>query len=401
MWLLFWGASAAVVYTYALFPIIVLVRSVLRPRPVRSAEVTPTVSIVIAAHNEAGRIGRKIEALLAQDYPHERLEIVVASDGSEDDTEANVRAFADRRVTLVALPRVGKAAALEAAVAATTGDILVFSDANSMFASQALRRLVRPFADPEVGGVAGNQIYERSGANPASAIGERAYWDFDRWLKLAAARAGNVISGTGAIYAIRRELFRPIPPDVNDDLFESLCVVAAGRRLAFTPDAVAYETVAETATAEFGRRVRIMTRGLRCVAVMRGLLDPRRTGFYAVQLLTQKVLMRTMAVPLLAIAVSSTLLSGEGWLYRLATVAQAAFYGAAAAGLVLPGSSRRRRRLLALPAYFVLVNVASLKATWNLVRGTRLTRWEPARGIPGAADRAARAGGPTDEADAE
>jgi cellulose synthase/poly-beta-1,6-N-acetylglucosamine synthase-like glycosyltransferase len=384
---LFWTAAASLVYSFALFPALTFVRARLWPKPHRVADITPSVSIVIAARNEAAVIGAKVENLRALDYPVDRRQIVIASDGSHDGTPDIVRGSADHEVGLLDLPRVGKAAALEAAVAASTGEILVFSDANSMLRPDAIAHLVRPFADPDVGGVAGNQVYAGASTTDAdstnaTAIGERSYWDLDRQLKIAQSQAGNAIAGTGAIYAIRRELFRPIPPGVTDDFYLTLCVIDAGFRLVFEPAAVAVEHVAASRSREYGRKVRIMTRGLRCVAVMRQLLDPRRTGFYALQLFSHKVLMRTTAIPLIVVALTTIPLAPRSWFYLLAGVGQAAFYGLALAGTMLAERPAGRRPFLSLPAYFCLVQAASLQATWNLLRGYQFERWEPSREPP-------------------
>jgi cellulose synthase/poly-beta-1,6-N-acetylglucosamine synthase-like glycosyltransferase len=377
--LLFWSAAGLLAYTYLLFPLLVLLRAALRPRPYDSNEITPTVTLVISAHNEAASIGAKLENLLALDYPQDRLEVVIASDGSDDGTDDLVRGYAERGVRLVSLPRVGKAAALNAAVAEAGGDVLVFSDANSIYAPDALRALVRPFADPSVGGAAGDQRYlSRDGAD-AIASGEQRYWDFDRLLKRAESRAGSTISATGAIYAVRRSLFRSVPPGVTDDFFTSTGAIAQGYRLVFAPDAVAYEPVAKTSEVEWGRKVRVMTRGLRGVLMRRQLLDARRHGFYAVQLLTHKLLRRTMVFPLALAAGTSPLLWRRGRIYRAATAAQAAVYGLGAAGMLLRDRPLGRRKAFMLPAFFCFVNAASLRAVWNVVRGRRIDSWEPQR----------------------
>ena len=391
---LFWLATALIGYTYAGFPLLVMLRARLRPRPHRVADVTPSVSVVIAAHDEERSIGARVDNLLAVDYPRDCLEIVIASDGSTDRTVAEARRRDDPRVRVLDMPRTGKASALNAAVAASTGEILVFSDANTAYAPDAIRQLVRSFADPDVGGVAGNQVYlPASGGEPADApsaaatgAGERSYWDFDRLLKDAESLGGSVISATGAIYAIRRELFREVPDGVTDDFMTSTRVIAAGRRLVFEPNAVALEPVASSSRGEYRRKVRIMTRGLRGVAMARELLDPRRHGFYAVQLVTHKVLRRLMAIPLLVIAVTSATLWDSGPLYRLAVVGQAVVYGLGAIGLGLRGHPAGRRPWFSLPAFFVLVNVASLHAAWNLLTGRRIDRWQPARAVEAPPD---------------
>lgn len=384
----FWGAAGTIAATYVLFPVAILVRGRLVRRPIAALDIEVDVSVIIAAHNEEQSIGAKLANLLATDYPAECLQILVASDGSDDATNEIVRTFADRGVRLLALPRVGKAAALNAALAEARGEIVVFSDANSMFESDAIRAIVRPFADPSVGGVAGDQRYLRGGPAGAMAQGERGYWDLDRMLKRAESSSGNVISATGAIYAVRRELIPPVPDGVTDDFITSTAVVAAGRRLVFAEDAAAWEPVASSGGVEYGRKVRVMTRGLRGVVLRRALLDPRRTGFYAFQLLWHKLLRRLMVVPLVGLAVSSPLLIGAGRIYALAAAGQATFYGLAGVGIALRGRSIAGFRPFAFPAYFCLVNVAALHAAANVVRGHRIDRWEPRRPAePGSAIR--------------
>jgi cellulose synthase/poly-beta-1,6-N-acetylglucosamine synthase-like glycosyltransferase len=384
---LFWASAAVVGYTYVGFPIIVLVRGRLRPAPYRAADITPTVSLLVAAHNEAGGIARKLENALALDYPADRLEIVVASDGSDDETEAIVATFAESGVSLLQLPRQGKAFALDAAVAASTGEILVFSDANSQYAADAVRRLVRPFADPSVGGVAGNQRYRPGSASDATTAGEQAYWDFDRLLKEAESRAGSTISATGAIYAIRRELFRGVPVGVTDDFAVSTSVIEQGYRLVFAPDALAWEPVASSGSMEWDRKVRIMTRGLRGVFERRALLDPTRHGFYSLQLVSHKVLRRMTGIPLIALALLSPALWRRGRVYRLATVSQSAFYLLGIVGLILGRRGIARHRLLAAPSFFITVNAAAMTALWNVVRGRKIDRWDPARAPASVEDR--------------
>jgi cellulose synthase/poly-beta-1,6-N-acetylglucosamine synthase-like glycosyltransferase len=395
----FWSATAAIVAGYAVLPAVIVARGRLRPRAIRAADHEPTVTVVIAAHDEEAAIGGRLENLAALDYPRDRLDVVVASDGSTDGTNGIVAGWPDPRVRLLPLPRVGKADALNAAVAAARGEIIVFSDANSLFRPDAIRAIVRPFADPEVGGAAGDQRYAKGGDQEATAIGERHYWDLDRILKVSESAAGNVISATGAIYAVRRELVPTIVSGVTDDFFTSTAVVAAGRRLVFAEDAIAVEPVAATRGIEFGRKVRVMTRGLRGVVLRRELLDPRRTGFYAVQLAWHKLLRRLMVLPLLVVAASSVLLWPAGRLYRLAVLAQAWLYGLAAVGVRrrIRADDHRRDvrafdRIAALAAYFCLVNAAALVAAVNVLRGRRIDRWEPQR--PATAAAAERTGEP-------
>lgn len=377
MTLLFWGCAAYLVYVYAGFPLLVILRGRLHPRPFTRGRIEPKVSMIIAAHNEADVIGAKVESVLSLDYPQERLEIVIASDGSDDGTNEILRRHANGRVRVLELGRVGKAAALNAAVDAAAGDVLVFTDANSILGAEALRELVEPLADPRIGGVAGNQVYFKPRSGDSSVVGEQSYWNFDRALKQAQSAAGSVTGATGALYAIRRGLFQPVRADVNDDLLTSLRVIAQGYRLVFAPRAVAYEHVVESASQTFSRRVRVMARGLRCVVVMRELLDPRRYGFFAIQLLSHKLLLRTAVIPIALLAAWNVVLWNHGWFYRVSLIAQACFYALGTLGIAFADSRAAKWKPLALPAYFLLVNAAAAKAIWQLLRGEKHERWQP------------------------
>jgi len=384
--LVFWGAIAIAAWTYLLFPACLWLRARLLSRPHRSADADMSVSLLICAYNEEASIGARLENALALDYPHDRLELIVASDGSTDATNAIVRSFEPRGVRLLALPRQGKIPALNAAVASARGDVLVFSDANSIYERDALCALLRPFADPSVGGVAGDQRYLRGGALPDGGEGERAYWDLDRLLKRWQSAAGSVTSSTGAIHAIRRELFRSVPSGVTDDFWVSTNVVAQGRRLVFAQDAAAWEPATPASGSEFRRKVRVITRGLRGVLLRRELLNPFRHGFYSVQLFSHKVLRRLAIVPMAAILLATPWLWNAGPFYRAAALAQGVFYLAALLGGLLPpleagapGWARRLAKLIALPTFFCMANAAAGIAAWNVARGRRIDSWEPQR----------------------
>ncbi len=384
--ILFWGAAGLLLYTVGLFPLLVLLRAWWRPRPFRPADVTPPVSVIIAARNEAGNIQARLDNLLSLDYPRQRLEILVASDGSDDGTDDVVRRYTPDGVRLLALPRQGKIPALNAAAAASSGEILVFSDANTTFGREALSRLVRPLADPSVGGVAGDQRF-LSGARGGTREGEHRYWDAERWLKGRQSQAGSVTSATGAIYAVRKSLFLPIPPGVTDDFAASTAVILQGFRLVFAPDAVAFEPVTPSTGLEFERKVRVITQGLLAVWERRALLNPARYRFYALQLFTHKVLRRLLVFPLLILALTSPLLWGQGWLYQSLTLLQSAVYGSALLGLLLRGTAVGRHKVLTLPMYLTLVCAACLVAVVNLLRGHRIQLWEPQRAEAASAPR--------------
>lgn len=374
----FFACTGVVLGTYVGFPLVLGLRARTSSRPVRADDVTPSVAVVIAAHNEAAGIGDKIASVLGCDYPAELREVVVASDGSTDRTVEVARGYADRGVRVLDLPRAGKARALNAAVDTCTADIVVLSDANNPLDPAALRRIVRPFADPEVGGVAGDQRYVRATEDDGS-TGERSYWALDRRVKEAESASGSVVSATGALYAVRRSLFPPVAEGVTDDFWVSTNVVRSGCRLVLATDAIVWEVPSPGHRLEFRRKVRVMTRGLFGVYGRRELLDPRRFGFYSVQLMCHKVLRRLMFLPLVLMWVSSVVAArGGSRLWSLVAGAQTAGYAAGVIGLRI-GVPGPVGRVLALASYFVLVNAASAVALWNLLRGRRITRWEPAR----------------------
>ena len=376
--ILFWGAVALIAYTYVGFPLLVMLRGWLFPRSYLSSEITPAISVVLVAHNEAAVIGAKLNNIAALDYPQDRLEVIVASDGSDDATNGMVERYRRREVKLFALPRQGKIPALNAAVARSTGEALVFTDANSMFAHDALRALVRPLADPGVGGVAGDQRYTQGDAS--SNAGERTYWNFDRMMKRAESAAGSAVSATGAIYAIRRELFRTVPSGVTDDFAVSTAVIAQGYRLVFQEDAIAYEPVAKSCGLEFGRKTRVINRGLRSVLARRALLNPWRYGFYSVQLFSHKVLRRMVFLPPLILLAGTPPLWPEGGWYQAAAVVKAGVYGCGVVGLLARQTWLGRRKIFAIPSFLCMVNAACVMACLHLSRGRRIELWEPQRG---------------------
>lgn len=381
---LFWVSVALVLYTYIGFPILLALRGWLWPKPHIEEDIAPTVSLIIAAYNEADVIEAKIENTLELDYPPEKLEVIIASDGSSDGTNEIVRGYEGHRVRLLDLQRGGKNATLNAAVEKATGEIIVFSDAPSMYATDALRMLVRHFADSTVGGVAGSQVYQ-SGDDSESLSGraESLYWRMDEKLKLLQSRGGSVTSATGAIYAIRRKLYRRILPHVVDDSFISIGIVAQGKRLVFAPDACAFEPVAESGDKEFGRKLRVSLMGLYSVLETPELFNPRRYGFYSLQIFTHKILRRFLFLPLFLILTSSLALWPVSVVYQITAILQVAFYASAGVGMFVERhrlAERRGLRLLAKalapPYYFCMVYLATMIAVVRVIRGKKIDRWE-------------------------
>jgi cellulose synthase/poly-beta-1,6-N-acetylglucosamine synthase-like glycosyltransferase len=375
-----WLAIAFLVYAYGGFALVVAAAGLWLRRRVRKLPITPSVTVVIAAYNEENVIAERLENALAFDYPRDRLQILVASDGSTDRTEEIVASYASRGVLLLALPRRGKIRTLNAAVARATGKILVFTDANIMCRPGTLRAMVANFADPTVGGVAGHTTYTLDPSSESSSHGERLYWRYDTWLKKIESQTGSIVSAHGGLYAIRRVLFRPVPDGaVTDDFAISTAVIAQGYRLVFEPDALASEVAVPLAQREFRRRVRLITRGLRSVFLRRRLLNPRKYGFYAVVLASHKLARRLVPFALVILAAASVAAWPHGPIYRAAVLGQALFYGTALVGYLLRRSRAGRLGALYIPFYYCLANAACLVAWVHALRGRRIEVWQPQR----------------------
>jgi cellulose synthase/poly-beta-1,6-N-acetylglucosamine synthase-like glycosyltransferase len=270
---LFWGSLGALAWTHAGYPLAVAGLARLRPRPIRKEDVTPEVSVIVAAHDEEDVIERRVDNLLALDYPGGQLRIVVASDGSTDRTNEIVRDLAARseNVELLECARAGKATAQNTAVAEATSEVVAFSDANSHWEPDALRTLVRSFADPDVGYVCGQLRLES--ADGASQEG--LYWRYELWQRESESAIGSITAGNGAIYAVRRSDYLGWDDTrIGHDFGLPFRLVQRGRRAVYEPGAVAWEKPASDGEAEYGRKARMMTRS------WRRLLDgaPTRPG---------------------------------------------------------------------------------------------------------------------------
>ena len=378
--ILFWLSVFIIFYTYIGFILVLIIRAKLFPNPFKADDITPSVSVIIAAYNEIQHIENRIRNIWDSDYPADRIQIIVASDGSDDGTNEVVKRYENEQLKLLALPRGGKAAALNSAIQHATGDILIFTDANTQFAKDAIRQIVRPFADETVGGVAGDQRYLKPGQSQDDNYGERVYWNFDRYLKETQTQGGHVTSATGAIYAIRRQLYRNIQPGIAvDDFFISTSVIGAGYRLVFSGDALAYEYTTKSQQAEFGRKVRIISGGLAAVMAKRHLLNPFKFGFYAHQLFVHKVLRRLLYIPLIIIFFSNILLVDRHILYLLFMVGQILFYGMALIGWLSEKRNIRLPKVFALPYFLCMVYWAAIVASWSVLKRENSGIWSTQR----------------------
>ena len=371
-------SGAAVVWVYAGYPLLLAALGRIHPWPRERSPTHKAVSVLVAAHNEEGVIEAKVENVRATDYPQHLIEIVVVSDGSTDGTvEAARRAGADR---VLDLPRVGKITALNAGVEASGGEILVFTDADSFLRPDTLNELLANFADPAVGGVSANEVSGTASEAPGVARGEGAYWRYEQWIKRLEDRVGSAVSASGRLYAVRRSLFRPSTvTSGTDDFVISTQVLKAGRRLAFDEHTLVQVDSPDDAGSEFRRKVRVMNRGLRAAFSLGELLLPWRGGFYSVQVLSHKVLRRTLPFFLLTAVVAGIWLTTLTPVWWLVLGPQLAFYGLATAGWAGRTRGWGRARPLWVAYYFCLVNLAAAAAVVSVVGGVRFERWDPAQ----------------------
>jgi biofilm PGA synthesis N-glycosyltransferase PgaC len=369
--LLFWLSLGVVVGTYAGYPLLLGVWARLARRPVLRGSITPHVTVIVAARDEAARIGGRVANLLDSDYPADRLEVVVISDGSADGTERVAWAIAasEPRVRVVAFdaPR-GKGAALNAGVAAASGEILIFADARQRFAPDAIRRLVENFADPTVGVASGRLVLD-DGGGTAVGLGLGAYWNHEVWLRSRESEIGSMLGATGAIYAMRRGLYRSIPDDtVLDDVLIPMQAVLTGARAVFDVRALAFDAAVRSGRHEFGRKVRTLYGNYQLLAIRPELLSPRRNPVFG-RFVLHKLARLAVPMHLVVLAVTSLLLL-EG-VYAWALAGQLAAYLAAAAGAAGARARGPLARLTSGAYVFVLLNWAAVVALVRFARGDR------------------------------
>ena len=379
--IVFWSSALAVVYAYVGYPLLLVLADRVRRREVRRGACEPTVSFIITAYNEERDLAAKLENTLALDYPREKLEIIVASDCSTDKTDDIARSFAARGVRLHRQERrLGKTAAQNAAVELARGEVILFSDATTDYRPDVLRALVPNFADPTVGCVAGRLLYldpESDGTNVGR--GARAYWDYEVFLKERESRVNSLIGVSGCLYAVRRAAYVPLYIEAGSDFVIATKMVEQGLRAVYEPAAVCTEETNRRPGKEFRMRVRVITQTISDLARHRAMLNPLRGGFYAVQLLSHKVARYLVPFFLVATFAASAYLAAAGsYLYAAALAAQLCFYLAACAAWVLERAGVESR-LLSLPQYFVLANLAAVIAFYEYLRGERYTTWETAR----------------------
>ena len=377
----FWGAAALMVYVYVGYPsLLALLAPFFRPRKPRP-DYYPEISVLIAAYNEEQSIGGKLEQTLALDYPPDKIEILVLSDCSTDRTDEIVRSFSDPRVRLLRMQeRHGKTAAQNEGAKHARGEVLIFSDATTIYHPQALKYLACNYQDRSVGAVSGRYQYFDSHGNSPSGPGTIAFWNYENLIKTMQSRISTVTGCCGCIYSVRKSAYTELPNDIISDLVQPLWAIKKGYRVVFEDRALAYEDTTGSTAEEFAMRVRVVTRAIWGILSVRDLLNPFKHTWVSLQLWSHKVLRWMVPVLLLLLLVSNAVLAATNPAALVFLLLQLAFYLFALLTLVAP--LHRRWKPLALPLYFCTLNTAALFSLFEILSGRKYTVWQTVRNRP-------------------
>ena len=364
----FWCSAALVLYAYLGYPCALMMLSLVRNRPVLKAVSTPRVSFIITAHNEVGRIREKLDNTLAQNYPAENLEVIVASDCSTDATDSIVRGY-DPPVRVVRTSeRRGKEAAQQLAITESSGQILIFSDVATALRRDGVTQLVMNFADPTVGCVSSiDRFVDADG----QVSGEGIYVRYEMFVRQLETRVNSLVGLSGSLFAARREVCRRWAADRQSDFSTLLNTVQLGLRGVLDPDAAGYYRNIKNDRREFERKIRTVVRGIAVLAANIRLLNPVRHPIFAWQLASHKICRWLVPFAMIAAAFTNAVIVQQSMLYQFTLGLQLGFYAAAFVGLVTPARSLR------IPAYLVVANFAILSAWMRYARGERMTTWTP------------------------
>jgi cellulose synthase/poly-beta-1,6-N-acetylglucosamine synthase-like glycosyltransferase len=373
---LFIVSKAVLIYVYIGYPFLCLLLSRLKRNKYKTDDIIPSVTIIIAAYNEENCIAETVQNKLELDYPSDKLEIIVVSDASSDNTDALVAGIAEQDSRVIFLRqqnRRGKTAALNTAAEVATGKIIVFSDANSIYNQSTLLNLVKPFADSSVGYVTGKMVYNVT-KKSASGDGCSSYMKYENRLREIESNFGSVVGVDGGIDAVRKQLYTAMPEDMQPDFGLPLSVIENGRRVVFTPFALVSESTLGNSSEEFSMRVRVILRALWAIRSFKHLLNPFKYGLFSWQLFSHKILRYLAPLFLLGCLISSLFMLNDGTWWAIWFPVQVAFYLLAFAG------SRMEKAvspLITFPLYFTLVNIASAVALVSFLKGKKMVTWKP------------------------
>lgn len=388
---IFWACAVLVAYTYVGYGLLmwglVALKKALgnnRPTPLLPDELLPTVSLVIAAYNERAFIDTKAPNTLALDYPADRLQILFVTDGSNDGTPDALRAY-DRITVLHRPERAGKIAAMHRAMEHITGEICVFTDANTLLNQAALRQIVKHYQHSDVGGVAGEKRIATATADNASGAGEGAYWKYESFLKRADAQLYSVVGAAGELFSVRTALYRPVPTtSLLDDFMISLRVAQAGYprrqgRIMYEPEAYALENASASVEEEMKRKIRISAGGIQSIVWLADLLNPFKYGILSFTYFSHRVLRWTLApLSLLLMLLLNPFLALGSWPYTALLAGQIGFYSLALAGWYL-AKRHIKFKALFIPFYFAMMNYCVFLGLRRYLTGQQTVLWEKAK----------------------
>lgn len=360
------------VYSYAVYPAVLAVLGFFFSREVAVKESEPMVTLIISARNEEKVIGEKIENSLNLDYPKHKLEIMVVSDDSTDRTDERVRGFEKNGVILLSnLPRRGKTPGLNEAIPIAKGEVIVFSDADSIYESNAIRNMVRALGDPGVGLVTGSTRYI-SGAGIADTSG--FYTRLEKRIKLLESSLGSCVGADGAIFAVRKSLYAPLRDDDINDLVIPLEVVKKGYRVILREDIICFEPASENTGKEFKRQARITNRTLRAIFRRVALMNPFKFPLFSFQIISHKLIRLSVPIFMLILFPLNFALLWDGTLYMLLFAGQSAFYFVALAGFLIERSGGKGGAMI-LPYHFVMVNASIFIGWMKFLSGNKQVTW--------------------------
>jgi len=380
--IIFWMSISLIVYAYAGYPILIVLLSLFVNNKVKTSNIEPPVSILISAYNEEKDIEVKLKNCFDLDYPRDKLEIVVASDGSTDATDDIVKRYENNddsiRVVLHRVEgRLGKTAAQNSAVKVCRGEIIVFSDAASMYDPYAIRALVRNYDDPSVGAVSGMYNYIKDDASSAG-LATDLFWKLENFIKSRQTKIKTITGCCGCIYSVRKELYTDLPPDIISDLVEPLTILEKGYRIVFEPEALALEQTAGTTEDEFKMRIRVIVRGMNGMLFCRNLFNPIKYPFVSFQLISHKLLRWMVPIFAFFAFIANAILITTSFFYATLFFGQLAFYSLAVIGY-FKEKQGIHKKIFYLPLYFCTVNLAALISMFKVLRKENIVTWQTKR----------------------
>jgi len=375
MILMFWLSCIGVLYSYFIYPFILLFSPKIQSKIEDTQEYSPSISLIITAYNESDRITQKIINTLEIDYPKDKLEIIVASDASDDDTDSIVKSYEKRGVRLVrAEERRGKEHAQYLAIQQAKGEILIFSDVATIIPADAIRKMTQRFADSRIGGVSSEDKFI---SQDGKVVGEGAYVKYEMWLRRLESKVGGLIGLSGSFFAARKSVCENWDTSIPSDFNTALNCIKHGYIAVSDPEVVGHYKAIKNEKKEYKRKYRTVLRGISALVKQREMLNPVKYGFNAFQAWSHKVMRWMVPWFLILLFISSITLYSQGWIYLIALIAQLIFYGLAIAGVY--SEKLRAYTYVKIPYFFVQVNIAIAHATLAYLFGKRLTLWEPSK----------------------